>query len=98
MTGVTNMAILGSFILRRHLMWLMLNHMCAITTSRRFSYRMIITRWKGSFISVIFVSGRGSITVDSRTLEFKAGESFFVTAGKKNIIIHGESECIVTHV
>ena len=51
-----------------------------------------------SFISVIFVSGRGSITVDSRTLEFKAGESFFVTAGKKNIIIHGESECIVTHV
>ena len=36
-----------------------------------------------SFISVIFVSGRGSITVDSRTLEFKAGESFFVTAGKK---------------
>lgn len=51
-----------------------------------------------SFISVIFVSGRGSITVDSRTLEFKAGESFFVTAGKKNIIIRGESECIVTHV
>lgn len=36
-----------------------------------------------SFISVIFVSGRGSITVDSRTLEFKAGESFFVTAGRR---------------
>lgn len=51
-----------------------------------------------SFVSVIFLSGSGSITVDKRTLEFKAGESFFVTAGKKNIIIHGESECIVTHV
>lgn len=51
-----------------------------------------------SFVSVIFLSGSGNITVDKRTLEFKAGESFFVTAGKKNIIIHGESECIVTHV
>lgn len=51
-----------------------------------------------SFISIIFLSGSGDITVDKRTLEFKAGESFFVTAGKKNIIIHGESECIVTHV
>ncbi|MGN0406795.1 MAG: type I phosphomannose isomerase catalytic subunit [Bacteroides sp.] len=53
---------------------------------------------EASFVSVVFLSGCGSITVDKRTLEFKAGESFFVTAGKKNIIIHGESECIVTHV
>ena len=53
---------------------------------------------EASFVSVLFLSGCGSITVDKRTLEFKAGESFFVTAGKKNIIIHGESECIVTHV
>lgn len=51
-----------------------------------------------SFVSIVFLSGHGSITVEKRTLEFKAGESFFVTAGKKNIIIHGESECIVTHV
>lgn len=51
-----------------------------------------------SFVSVVFLSGFGTISADERTLEFKAGESFFITAGKKNIIINGESECIVTHV
>lgn len=57
-----------------------------------------ITVDDASFVSVVFLSGFGTISADERTLEFKAGESFFITAGKKNIIINGESECIVTHV
>jgi len=51
-----------------------------------------------SFVSVIILSGNGIITVDETTLEFKLGESFFVEAGKKNIIIKGQCSCIVTHV
>lgn len=51
-----------------------------------------------SFVSVVFLSGAGSISVENKTLEFKAGESFFVTAGKRSIIIRGGCECIVTHV
>lgn len=53
---------------------------------------------EASFVSVVFISGKGTISVNNDTLEYKAGESFFIPAGKKTIIVNGESECIVTHV
>jgi len=51
-----------------------------------------------SFVSVIILSGNGTITVEDTTLQYKPGDSFFVHAGKKNIIIRGQCACIVTHV
>ncbi len=51
-----------------------------------------------SFVSVLFLSGNGTIEADKAHYEFKAGESFFVQAGKRNIVIKGTCECIVTHV
>lgn len=51
-----------------------------------------------SFVSVVFLSGQGSISVEDTKLDYRAGESFFVKAGKKNIHITGEGSCIVTRV
>ena len=33
-----------------------------------------------------------------KEMKFKAGESFFISAGKRNVIVKGKSTCIVTHV
>ena len=53
-----------------------------------------------SFVSVIVVEGEGTIMTDDydNEMKFKAGESFFISAGKRNIIVKGKSTCIVTHV
>lgn len=51
-----------------------------------------------SFISVIVLSGQGVITVNNNRQEFKAGDSFFVTAGHKNVRISGNCDVIVTRV
>ena len=64
-----------------------------------------------SFVSVIVISGAGKIDVNSNIEynktndlnseslnRFKAGDSFFITAGQKNIYITGNAEIIVTRV
>ena len=53
-----------------------------------------------SFVSVIVVEGEGTIKTDDydKEIHFKAGESFFISAGKRNIIVKGKSTCIITHV
>lgn len=51
-----------------------------------------------SFVSVVILSGNGTINAGKTTLKFKAGESFFIQAGKKNVIVNGECAFIVTHV
>ena len=53
-----------------------------------------------SFVSVIVVEGEGTIKTDDydKEMHFKAGESFFISAGKRNIIVKGKSTCIITHV
>ena len=64
-----------------------------------------------SFVSVIVISGAGKIDVNSNIEynktndlnseslnQFKAGDSFFITAGQKNIYITGNAEIIVTRV
>ncbi len=55
---------------------------------------------ESSFISVVFIEGEGTIQCDDRdkVLHFKAGESFFVRAGKRSVIVKGRGACIVTHV
>jgi mannose-6-phosphate isomerase class I len=44
------------------------------------------------------LSGQGVITVNNNRQEFKAGDSFFVTAGHKNVRISGNCDVIVTRV
>jgi mannose-6-phosphate isomerase class I len=53
-----------------------------------------------SFVSIVVIKGEGSISSDDGGSEmpFKAGESFFISAGKRNVVIKGNSSCIVTHV
>ena len=53
-----------------------------------------------SFVSIIVVEGEGTIKTDDydKEMHFKAGESFFISAGKRNIIVKGKSTCIITHV
>lgn len=55
---------------------------------------------ESSFISVVFIDGEGTIQCDDsdKELNFKAGESFFVRAGKRSVIVKGRGACIVTHV
>ena len=49
---------------------------------------------------VIVVEGEGTIKTDDydKEMHFKAGESFFISAGKRNLIVKGKSTCIITHV
>ena len=55
---------------------------------------------EASFVSVIVVEGEGTITTDdyNNDMKFKAGESFFISAGKRSVIVKGKCTCIVTHV
>lgn len=55
---------------------------------------------EASFLSVVFISGEGTIETDdyNEPMPFKAGESFFVSAGKRTVLIKGKGTCIVTHV
>lgn len=55
---------------------------------------------ESSFISVVFIEGKGTIQCDDsdKIIQFKAGESFFVRAGKRSIIVKGSGAFIVTHV
>ena len=55
---------------------------------------------ESSFISIVVIDGEGTIQTDDYTeaVSFKAGESFFVSAAKRNVTINGKATCIVTHV
>ena len=34
----------------------------------------------------------------NKTMPYKAGESFFISAGKRSVVMKGTGTCIVTHV
>ena len=51
-----------------------------------------------SFRSVIVIDGSGKIAVGNNTMDNKAGDSFFVTAGEKVINLEGTGTVIVTKV
>lgn len=51
-----------------------------------------------SFRSVIFIEGKGTIRVDDNIKNYKAGDSFFITAGNKTVDIEGDGVAIVTNV
>jgi mannose-6-phosphate isomerase class I len=53
---------------------------------------------EASFESVVILNGSGTISVEGTVLDFKAGESFFVQAGRHSIVMRGRFTSIVTHV
>lgn len=59
-----------------------------------------ITVDEASFVSVLFINGSGTIETDDyeKTMEFKAGDSFFVSAGLRSIIIKGQATMVVTRI
>ena len=51
-----------------------------------------------TFSSIVFVEGEGTISTPGCCLAFKAGDSFFVPAGKKVLTIEGKSRFILSHI
>ena len=51
-----------------------------------------------SFVSIVFLNGEAKIRCQEETVEAKAGDSFFVTAGRKVLYIEGECEFILTNI
>lgn len=55
---------------------------------------------EASFVSVLFIDGEGTIEVDDceDVMTYKKGESYYISAGKRTILIKGTGTCIMTHV
>ncbi len=51
-----------------------------------------------SFRSIIVIEGSGKITVGENEMDYRAGDSFFVTAGEKVVSVDGTGVIIVTKV
>ena len=55
---------------------------------------------EASFVSVLFITGSGTIQTDDfeKVMPFNAGDSFFISAGLRYIIVKGQATMIVTRV
>ncbi len=51
-----------------------------------------------SFRSIIIIEGTGKIAVGNNVMDYKAGDSFFITAGEKVVSVEGTGIIIVTKV
>ena len=51
-----------------------------------------------SFLSLVVLSGSGRVYTGDESMEFSAGESIFIPAGRKVIHVAGSCEFIATHV
>lgn len=51
-----------------------------------------------SFSSLIFLEGSGHIWTENVSLKFRAGDSFFIPAGKKAVKVKGKAKFILTHI
>lgn len=71
---------------------------CYNTENVRNTVKVNISVDAMSFRSVIVIDGSGKIAVGNNTMDYKAGDSFFVTAGEKVINLEGTGTVIVTKV
>lgn len=55
---------------------------------------------EASFMSVVVIDGEGTIEADDyeKVMEFKPGDSFFISAGNRSIVVKGSANVIVTRV
>ncbi len=51
-----------------------------------------------SFVSILVLDGRGSLTCDGETIDYKKGDSLFLTAGSGDYEITGRCDALVTTV
>lgn len=51
-----------------------------------------------SFASILFLDGEGTISNNGETLDFKKGESFFLTAGSGAYTVEGSCDALVTTI
>lgn len=53
---------------------------------------------EGSFLSILFLEGNGSIRCGKETMEFNKGDSFFMPAGSGEYEVSGKCEALVTTI
>ena len=55
---------------------------------------------EASFVSVLFIDGSGTIETDDyeKVMPFKAGDSFFISAGQRSVVVKGQARMITTRV
>lgn len=51
-----------------------------------------------TFYSIVFVEGEGTILADDTEMQYHAGDSFFIPAGKKMVKISGRAHFVLSHV
>jgi mannose-6-phosphate isomerase len=49
-----------------------------------------------SFVSVLVLSGEGSLNLDSQTLSCKAGDSVFIPANAGDVCLNGEFKVLIS--
>ena len=51
-----------------------------------------------SFASIVFLKGKAKIRCNTEAIEAKAGDSFFISAGRKVLHVDGNCEFILTYI
>lgn len=51
-----------------------------------------------SFAAIVFLSGQAKMSCREEVVDAKAGDSFFVSAGRKVLVVEGECEFILTNI
>ena len=60
--------------------------------------RQLIYVTDASFVSLVFLAGKATVSTEEEQLEARAGDSIFVTSGRKVIHIDGSCEVIATMI
>lgn len=73
---------------------------CKYFTTRKYvtESRAVIYMDTSSFLSVVFLRGEGEIQAAGQIMPFKTGDSFFVPAGKRSVVVVGNCEFLATCV
>ena len=51
-----------------------------------------------SFAAIVFLSGQAKMSCQEEVVDAKAGDSFFMSAGRKVFVVKGECEFILTNI
>lgn len=74
--------------------------LCKYFTCKKYSIKGTISLYPDdtSFSSLVFLSGEAKLECEGESMETKAGDSVFVTAGRKVVKVTGDCEFIVTTI
>ena len=73
---------------------------CKYFTTQKYvaDSRTILYVDSSSFLSLVFLEGEGMVVTDDKTLPFRAGDSFYIPAGKKSVRVEGKCEFLATRI